>query len=94
MAGNVRQALGYVSPRVEEHRLASQSRRELRAMMDTAMGGRAAEAEFYGYSRGEGMREREDDVATGARSDLEQATRIARAMVYSLGMNGVCLMGA
>ncbi|KAK8798608.1 hypothetical protein WA588_003688 [Blastocystis sp. NMH] len=71
-------ALGYVSPRVEEHRLASQSRRELRAMMDTAMGGRAAEAEFYG----------EDDVATGASSDLEQATRIARAMVYSLGMNG------
>lgn len=40
------------------------------------------------------MREREDDVATGASSDLEQATRIARAMVYSLGMNGVCLMGA
>ena len=32
-------------------------------------------------------------MATGASSDLAQATNIARAMVYSLGMNGVGCVG-
>ncbi|KAK8800458.1 hypothetical protein WA171_005089 [Blastocystis sp. BT1] len=71
-------ALGYVAPLAEEKDMVSQTKEQLLAMMDTAMGGRAAEEVFYGA----------DNVTTGASSDLQQASSIARGMVYEWGMNG------
>ena len=50
---------------------------QLRASMDTAMGGRVAEELVYGP----------DKVTTGASSDLQQATRVATAMVMVNGMS-------
>ena len=43
------QALGYVAPLAEEKDMVSQTKEQLLAMMDTAMGGRAAEEVFYGF---------------------------------------------
>ncbi|KAI8611830.1 peptidase family M41-domain-containing protein [Chytriomyces sp. MP71] len=53
------------------------TKRELEAMMDVSMGGRAAEEMIFG----------EREVTTGASSDLENATRIAREMIMVYGMN-------
>ncbi|KNE57639.1 ATP-dependent metallopeptidase HflB [Allomyces macrogynus ATCC 38327] len=50
---------------------------EYLAMMDVAMGGRAAEELLYGA----------DHVTSGAHNDLQQATNIARRMVTQLGMS-------
>ncbi len=44
--------------------------------MDVAMGGRVAEELVFGA----------DNITGGAGSDLESATKIARAMVTKLGM--------
>jgi ATP-dependent Zn protease len=52
------------------------SRRYLEGQIRKALGGRAAEALVYGA----------DDVTSGASGDLQQATRIAKQMVYKLGM--------
>ena len=38
----------YVAPLAEEKDMVSQTKEQLLAMMDTAMGGRAAEEVFYG----------------------------------------------
>lgn len=50
---------------------------KLEAMMVMAMGGKAAERIKYG----------EDHVSTGAGGDIQQASRIARAMVMQYGMS-------
>ena len=52
----------------------SQTREQLHAQMAIAMGGRVAEELIFG----------EDKVTTGAASDIEQATKRARAMVMRL----------
>ncbi len=63
-------ALGMVQYLPERDQI-SQSREEMIARMAMAMGGRAAEELQFGY----------DKVTSGASSDIEQVTRIARAMV-------------
>jgi ATP-dependent metalloprotease len=55
----------------------SQSYKEMRAFMDVAMGGRVAEELVFG----------KDDVTSGAVSDIQGATRVARAMVTKYGFS-------
>jgi ATP-dependent Zn protease len=55
----------------------SVSRLQLRAEVDVALGGMAAENLVFGA----------DGVTTGARSDLRQATRVARHMIAECGMS-------
>ena len=57
----------------EEHSMVS--KKELEARLAVAMGGRTAEELEFG------------EITTGASNDLEQATKIARAMVTQLGMS-------
>ena len=70
-------ALGMVTQLPESDDETSVSRRQLLAKLDVAMGGRVAEELIFG----------EEHVTTGASSDLEQATRLARAMVTRYGMS-------
>jgi ATP-dependent Zn protease len=51
---------------------------ELLGRIRTALGGRAAELVYYGAA---------DGVSTGASGDLQNATKIARAMICSYGMD-------
>ena len=67
-------ALGYVMHVPEEEKYLN-TEKELRAMFVGALGGRAAEELVF------------DTVTTGAANDIEQATRIARAMVTQYGMS-------
>jgi ATP-dependent metalloprotease len=55
----------------------STTRQQMMAHIDVCMGGKAAEAMIFG----------EDQVTSGATSDLRQATRMARHMVMECGMN-------
>ncbi|XP_070547244.1 ATP-dependent zinc metalloprotease YME1L1-like isoform X2 [Ptychodera flava] len=55
----------------------NQTKAELLAEMDVCMGGRAAEELIFGP----------DDITTGAYSDFNQATKIARMMVADFGMS-------
>ncbi len=72
-------ALGMVMQLPESDDETSVTRRQLLAKLDVAMGGRAAEELIFGMA----------DVTTGASSDLEQATRLARAMVTKYGMSEI-----
>ena len=66
-----------------ENDMHSQSKAQLIARMDVAFGGRVAEELVFG----------DEMVTTGASSDLEGATKIARAMVMQYGMSaGMGLM--
>jgi ATP-dependent metalloprotease len=69
-------SLGMVSM-LPEGDQTSQSKRQMLAMMDVAMGGRAAEELVFGH----------EAVTSGASSDILQATRIARAMVTKYGFS-------
>ena len=68
-------ALGYVMQTPEEEKFLN-TKKELEAMIVVALGGRAAEEIVF------------DTVTTGASNDIEQATKIARAMITQYGMNG------
>ena len=67
-------ALGYVMQTPEEEKFLN-TKKELEAMIVVALGGRAAEEIVF------------DTVTTGASNDIEQATKLARAMVTRLGMS-------
>ena len=67
-------ALGYVMHVPEEEKYLN-SQKELRAMLVGYLGGRAAEEIVF------------NSVTTGAANDIEQATRLARAMVTQYGMS-------
>ena len=54
------------------------TKKELIARIRTSLGGRAAEIAYYGE---------EDGVSTGASGDLEQATKLAAAMISAYGMD-------
>ena len=69
-------ALGMVM-RLPEHDQLSVTREKLLADLCVAFGGRIAEEMTFGH----------DKVTTGALSDIEQATRMARAMVMRFGMS-------
>ena len=67
-------ALGYVMQVPEEEKFLN-TKKELEAMIVVALGGRAAEEIVF------------DTVTTGASNDIEQATKIARAMITQYGMS-------
>ena len=69
-------ALGMVMQLPERDEV-SQTREQLHAQMAIAMGGRVAEELIFG----------DDKVTTGAVSDIEQATKRARAMVMRAGLS-------
>ena len=71
-------ALGLVMRLPEGDRI-SMSRARLKADMTVAMGGRIAEEMIFGESK----------VTTGASSDIQMATNIARRMVTEWGMSSV-----
>ena len=67
-------ALGYVMQVPEEEKYLN-TRKELEAMLVGYLGGRAAEELVF------------DTVTTGAANDIEQATKVARAMITQYGMS-------
>ena len=67
-------ALGYVMQTPEEEKFLN-TKKELEAMLVGALAGRAAEEIVF------------DTVTTGASNDIEQATKIARAMITQYGMS-------
>ncbi len=67
-------ALGYVMQVPEEEKYLN-TQMELEAMLVGYLGGRAAEEIVF------------DTVTTGAANDIEQATRVARAMITQYGMS-------
>ena len=69
-------ALGMVM-RLPERDALSLTRQKMLADLAVAFGGRLAEELVFGH----------DKVTTGAQSDIEQATRMARAMVTRFGMS-------
>ncbi len=69
-------ALGMVM-RLPERDQLSLTRQKLNADLCVAFGGRIAEELIFGYEK----------VTTGAQSDIEMATRMARAMVTRFGMS-------
>ena len=72
------QALGMVQ-QLPDGDETSVSRQQMLARLDVCMGGRVAEELVFGP----------DKVTSGARSDLMQATNLARHMVAECGMSDV-----
>ena len=69
-------ALGYVMHVPEEEKFLN-TKKEIQAMLVGYLAGRAAEELVF------------DTVTTGASNDIEQATRVARAMVTQYGMSKI-----
>ncbi|XP_073236259.1 uncharacterized protein [Porites lutea] len=69
-------ALGMVAQLPEKDEL-NWSKSQLLARLDVAMGGRVAEEIIFG----------KENITTGAASDMESSTRLARAMVTMYGMS-------
>lgn len=67
-------ALGYVMQTPEEEKYLN-TKKELEAILVSTLGGRAAEEIVF------------ETVTTGASNDIEQATKIARAMITQYGMS-------
>jgi ATP-dependent Zn protease len=65
--------VAYFAPDTDRH---LHSRRYLEGQILKGLGGRAAEEVLFGQNQ----------VTSGARSDLQHVTRVAREMVYHLGM--------
>ena len=68
-------ALGLVAQLPEKDEM-NWTRKQLLARLDVAMGGRCAEAMIFG----------EENITSGASSDIESATRTARYMITRVGM--------
>ncbi|KAM9789682.1 ATP-dependent zinc metalloprotease YME1L1-like [Neosynchiropus ocellatus] len=68
-------SLGHVSMLPENDRW-SETRSQLLAQMDVSMGGRVAEEMIFGH----------ENITTGASSDFDSATKIAKMMVTRFGM--------
>ncbi|XP_024130005.1 ATP-dependent zinc metalloprotease YME1L1 [Oryzias melastigma] len=68
-------SLGHVSMLPENDRW-SETRSQLLAQMDVSMGGRVAEEMIFGH----------ENITTGASSDFDSATKIAKLMVTRFGM--------
>ena len=69
------QALG-VTVQLPDGDQTSVTKKELNARLDVCMGGRAAEELIFG----------QENITTGASSDLDSATQIAKSMILSYGM--------
>ncbi|EWM27565.1 atp-dependent zinc metalloprotease ftsh mitochondrial-like protein [Nannochloropsis gaditana] len=70
------QALGMVT-QLPDGDQTSMSKKQIMARLDVCMGGRVAEELIFGA----------ENVTSGASSDIQQATRLARAMVTQWGMS-------
>jgi len=70
------QALGMVHQLPEEGDMLQRTKKQMLAELDVCMGGRAAEELIFGP----------DSVTSGASSDIQKASQIARAMVERYGM--------
>ena len=68
---------GYMQYADQENRM-GYTRQELLSRIRTALGGRAAEIEYYG---------KEDGLSTGASGDLKNATDLAERMICRYGMD-------
>ncbi len=70
---------GYMAPAADESERGGYTRAELEAKVRVLLGGRAAETVYYGPEAG---------LTTGASSDLERASHLARQMICRFGMDG------
>jgi cell division protease FtsH len=73
---------GGFSSSLPSEEMGLESRSEILAMISVALGGRAAEEIVFG----------EDEITTGASSDLEKVAKLARLMVTQLGMSNLGLV--
>lgn len=70
-------ALGMVTQLPDDDYENSRTRQQMLARLDVCMGGRVAEEMVFGP----------DNVTSGARDDLKQATKVARHMVLECGFS-------
>jgi cell division protease FtsH len=73
---------GGFSSSLPSEEIGLESRSEILAMIAVALGGRAAEEIVFG----------QDEITTGASSDLEKVSKLARLMVTQLGMSNLGLV--
>jgi len=77
------QALGMVHQLPEESDMLQRTKTQMLAELDVCMGGRVAEELIFG----------ENNVTSGASSDIQKATQIARGMVERYGMGKAGALG-